>query len=108
MTTLGRSLLRERRLLGRRQLLGLLKKLCVLHIERRIMHKILVEEEVAEEEEEQGILEAGGADSSKEKSLIFITYVAIEMDMMHPHVSFLGIELSKKEMKKRVKYMVKG
>ena len=31
-----------------------------------------------------------GVDNSKEKSLIFIAYDAIEMDMMHPHVSFLG------------------
>ena len=51
------------------------------------MHKILLEEEVAEEEEEGEILEAGGADSSKEKSLIFIVYDAIEMDMMLPLVS---------------------
>jgi len=54
-------LLRERRLLGRRQLLILLKNLCVLHIVRSIMLKILLEEEVAEEEEEEEKnLEAGG------------------------------------------------
>jgi len=57
---LRRSSLRERRLLGRRQLLSPLKRLCVLHIKRRIMHKILLEEEVAEEVEEEGILEIGG------------------------------------------------
>jgi len=36
------------------------------------------------------ILEVGGANRSNEKTLIFITYNAIEKDMMHPHVSFLG------------------
>ena len=50
--SLVKKFMRERKLLGRRQLLSLLKKLCVLHIERRIMIKILLEEEVVEEEEE--------------------------------------------------------
>ncbi|MCY6488096.1 hypothetical protein, partial [Actinobacillus pleuropneumoniae] len=62
---LRRSLLRERRFLGRRQLLSLLKKLCVLNIKRRIILKILLEEEVAEEVKEEEILEAGVADSFK-------------------------------------------
>ena len=79
-------MLKERRILGRRQLLSLLKKLCALHKNKRITHKILLEEE----EEEGGILEAGGADIYKEKGLIFIAYDAIEMDMMLPHVSFFG------------------
>ena len=63
--------------MGRRQLLSLIKKLCVLHIERRIMLKILQEEEVVEEAEEEEISEARGADTLKEKILIFIAYVAI-------------------------------
>jgi len=60
------------------------------------MLKILLEEEVVEEEEEEEILEARGAYTLKEKSLIFITYITIEMDMMHPHVSCFGRELSMK------------
>jgi len=82
LTPLRRSLLRERRIFGRRQLLSLLKKLCALHKKRRIKHNILLEEEVAKEEEE-GII-------SKEKGLIFIACDAIEMDMMLPHISCLG------------------
>lgn len=49
-----------------------------------------------------------GANISKEKCLIFIAYDAIEMDMMLPHVSCLGTKLSRKEMKKSVKHLVKG
>jgi len=45
--------LKERNILGRRQLLGLLKRLFVLHMERIILLKILPEEEVVEEEEEE-------------------------------------------------------
>lgn len=56
------------------------------------MHKILLEEEVAKEEEEGRILEVGGENIYKEKGLIFIAYNAIEMDMMHPHVCYLGTE----------------
>jgi len=108
LTPLRRCLLRERRVLGRRQLLSLLKELRVLDIKRRIKQKILPEEEVAEEEEEEGILEARVVDSSKEKSLILIAYDSIKMDMMHPHVSFIGTELSRKEMKAKVKPMKKG
>lgn len=40
--------------------------------------------------------------------MIFISYDAIEMDMMLPHVSYLGIELSGKEMKENVNLMTKG
>lgn len=72
-----------------RQLLCILKKICVLHVDKIIMLKILPKEEVVEEEV--------GADTLKEKSLIFIAYVAIDMyHMMHPHASWLGIELSRK------------
>eukprot|EP00253_Pinus_taeda_P015790 PITA_15790 len=72
------------------------------------MFKILPEEEVVKEEEEEEISEARGADTLKEKSLIFISYVAIEMDnMMHPHPSCLGIELNKKEINPKVKPMTK-
>ena len=71
------------------------------------MHKILLEEEVAEEEEEGRILEEKWADISKEKCMIFIAYDAIEMEMMLPHVSCLGTKF-RKEMKKRVKHLVKG
>lgn len=59
LNPLRRSLLREGRLLERRQLLNLLKKLCILHIKRIIMQKILLEEEVANKEEEEGILKVG-------------------------------------------------
>ena len=60
-------------------------------------------------EEEGRILKAGGVKTfSKEKGLIFIAYDAIEMDMMLPYVSFLGKKSSMKEMKKRVKHLVKG
>jgi len=37
-----------------------LKKICALNIKRRILQKILVEEEVVEEEEEGCILEGRG------------------------------------------------
>jgi len=53
-------------------------------------------------------LRGRGADTLKEKSQIFIAYVAIEIDhMMHPHESCLGIELSKKEINLKVKLMTK-
>lgn len=61
------------------------------------MHKIPLEEEVVKEEE-----------ISKEKGMIFIAYDVIEMDMMLPHVRFLGIEQMMKEMKKKVKHLIKG
>ena len=49
-----------------------------------------------------------GAYILKEKSMIFIAYVAIEMDhMMHPHASCLGRKLSKKEIEPKVKIMTK-
>ena len=87
--------------MGRREL-SLLNKLCALHRKRRIMHMILLEEEVAEEEEEEEMFEARGTNISKEKSLIFISYIAIEMDTKHPHVNFLGLELSRKEMQPKI------
>jgi len=72
------------------------------------MLKILLEEEVVEEEEEEEISKVGGANTLKEKSLIFIAYVAIEMGhMMHPHASYLGKKLSRKEIKPKVKPMTK-
>lgn len=67
------------------------------------MHNIILEEGVVEEEEEGGILQARRANNSKEKSMIFIAYNAIEVGMMLPLISFLEIELSKKEMKEEVK-----
>ena len=73
-----------------------------MHIERRILLKILPEEE-------EEISEAGGADTLKEKSQICTAYIAKEMDhTMHPHVSCLGAELSRKEMKEKVKHLTKG
>lgn len=103
-----KKLLKERNILGRRYLLILLKRLCVLQIERRILLKIPPEEEVVKEEVEEEILEAGGADTLKEKSHIYVAYVAKEMDhMMHPHASCLGIELSRKEANPKVKLMTK-
>lgn len=60
MNPLRRSFLKERRILGRRHLLGLMKKLCSFHKNRRIMHKIILEEDVAEEKEDIIILETGG------------------------------------------------
>ena len=69
------------------------------------MLKILPEEEVAEEEEEEEISEEGGADKFKLKILIFIAYTAIKIGMTHLHVSCLGIKLSSKEIKKKVKLM---
>ena len=78
-----------------------------MHIERIILLKILREEEVVEEEEEE-ISEAGGANTLKEKSQICIAYAAKEMDhMMHPHASYLGIELSMKETNPKVQLMTK-
>jgi len=65
------------------------------------MPKIFLDEEVVEEEEEEEILEVVGEDTLKETSLIFIAYVAIEMDTMHLHVSCLGTKLIKKEIKPR-------
>ena len=62
----------------------------VTHIERIIVLKILLEGEVAKEKEEEEISEAGRADNFKEKNLIFIAHGAIDMDVMHPHVSCLG------------------
>lgn len=82
--------------MGRIKLVSLLKKLCVFHIERRILHNILLEDEVTKEERGEGILEAGRADSLKEKILIIIAYVAIERDMMHPHVCLLGTKFRRK------------
>ena len=69
------------------------------------MLKILLEEEVAEEEEDEEISKEGGVDKLKLKTVIFIAYVAIKTGMMHLHVSFLGIKLSSKEIKKKVKLM---
>jgi len=78
-----------------------------LLIEKRIFLNILLEEEVVEEEEDE-ILEATGADTLKEKIQICSAYTVKEMDrMMHPHASFLGIELSKKETKPKVKIITK-
>lgn len=72
------------------------------------MLKILLEEEAVEEEEEEEISEARGEDTFKEKNLIFIAYIAIEMDhMMHLHASFLATKLSRKEIKPKVKPMAK-
>jgi len=99
---------KERKLLGRRQLLSLLKRLCVLHIERRILLKILLEEEVVEEEEEEEISEVGVSHTLKSKSQIYIAYVAKDMDhMMHPHASCLGIELSRKGTNPKLKLKIK-
>ena len=72
------------------------------------MLKILPEEGVAEEEEEEEeeISKEGGADKLKLKNLIFIAYAAIKTGMMHLHVSCLGIKLSRKEIKKKVKLMI--
>ena len=79
-----------------------------MHIERRIFLDILLEEEVVEEEEEEEISEAGGADNLKEKSQIYIAYIAKEMDhTMHPHEIFLATKLSRKETKPKVKLMTK-
>lgn len=69
------------------------------------MHKVLLEEEVAEEEEEEIIL---GAREKHFQGLTFIPYDAIQMDMILPLVCFLGIELSKKRMKEKVKHYTKG
>lgn len=66
-------------------------------IKKRILLKILQEEEVVEEEEED-ILEAGGADTLKEKRKICTAYAAKEMDHMMPlHASYHGTKLSNKE-----------
>ena len=61
-----------------------------MNIEKSVMLKILPEEEVAEEDEEEEISEEGGADKLKVKNLIFIAYTAINIGMMHLHVSCLG------------------
>ena len=78
-----------------------------MHIERRVMLKIIPEEEVAEEEEEEEISKEGGADKLKLKILIFIAYTTIKIGIMHLHVIFLGIKLSSKEINKKVKLMTK-
>ena len=39
--------------------------------------------------------------------MIFIAHSAVEMDMMHTHVSCVGRELSRKEMKPKIKLMTK-
>lgn len=86
--SLVKKISEREKLLGRRQLLNLLNKLCVFHIERIIMLKMLLEEAVVKEEE---ISEARGEETLKEKSQTFIAYTANEMDhMMHQHLSFLG------------------
>ena len=77
-----------------------------MNIEKRVMLKILSEEDVAEEEEEEEILEEGGVDKLKLKNLIFIAYAAIKTGMMHLYVSYLGIKLSSKEINKKVKLMI--
>ena len=38
---------------------------------------------------------------------IFIAHIAIKMDMMHPNAGHLGIKLSSKEIKTKVKLMTK-
>ena len=60
---------------------------------------------MAEEEEEEEISEEGGANKLKLKNLIFIAYAAIKIGMMHLHARYLGIKLSSKGMKKKVKLM---
>lgn len=55
MAPLRRSLQKERRILERRQPLGLLKKLYIFDIERIIMFNILLDGEVAEEYKEEKI-----------------------------------------------------
>ena len=68
--------------------------------------RLLIPVTVKEEEEE--ILEVGVVDTLKEKSQIYTTYTAKEMDhMMHPHASFLGTKLSMKETNPKVKLMTK-
>ena len=70
------------------------------------MLNILPEEEVAEEEKDEEISEeGGGVDKLKQKNMVFIAYTTINTGMMHLHVSFLGIKLSCKEIKKKVKLM---
>ena len=71
------------------------------------MLRILLEEEVAEEEEQEGISEEGGRDKIKLKKFIFIAYTIVNIGMMHLHVSFLGIKLNIKEIKKKIKLMTK-
>ena len=60
-------MLKERKLLERRQPLSLLKRLCALLIKKSILLKILQEEEVDKEEEED-ISEVGGRRSQGEKA----------------------------------------
>ena len=62
---------------------------------------------MAEEEEEEEISEEGGADKLKLKNLIFIAYAAIKTGTMHLHARYLGIKLSSKGIKKKVKLMTK-
>ena len=69
------------------------------------MLQILPEEEVAEEEEEEETSKKGGADNLTNP--IFIAHVAIKMGMMHPNAGHLGIKLSSKEIKTKVKLMTK-
>ena len=70
------------------------------------MLQIHPEEEVAEEEEEEEeTSEKRGADNLTNP--IFIAHIAINMDMMHPNAGHLGIKLSSKEIKKKVKLMTK-
>ena len=78
-----------------------------LHIKRRFMLKILPKEGVVEEGEEEEISEEGRADKLKLKNMIFIAYVAIKTGMMHLHARYLGIKLSSKGIKKKVKLMTK-
>jgi len=61
-----KSLLKERKLLERRQPLNLLKRLCALLIKKRILLKILPKEEVVKEEEED-ISEAGWGEQTLSK-----------------------------------------
>ena len=99
-------MLKEKKLLERRQPLSLLKRLYALLIKKNILLKILQEEEVDEEEEED-IPEAGGADILKEKRQICTAYTAKEMDDMMPlHASYHGTKLSRKETNRKVKLMI--
>ena len=75
-----------------------------MRIEKGIMLQILPEEEVAKEEEEEETSEERGSDNLTNP--IFIAYATIKIGMMHLHVSYLGIKLSSKEIKKKVKLMI--
>ena len=61
---------------------------------------------MAEEEEEEEISEEVWADKLKLENMIFTAYVAIKIGLVHIHVSFLGIKLSSKGIKKKVKLMI--